>query len=182
MSTRDEVDQTKQWLEQVIIGLNFCPFAKKEFVNQTIHYFTSDKEQLKSALVEFLSQCHYLHDNPEIETSLLIYNQGFRDFNRFLDLVDYANDIIVDHSFEGIFQVATFHPEYCFAEADYDDAGNFTNRSPYPTLHLIREHSMEKVLSVYKNPESIPDNNIALAKKKGAHYFKTLLMNIKNNA
>jgi hypothetical protein len=182
MSTIDEVDQTKQWLEQVIIGLNFCPFAKKEFVNQTIHYFTSDKGQLKSALVEFLSQCHYLHVNPEIETSLLIYNQGFRDFNRFLDLADYANDIIVDHSYEGIFQVATFHPEYCFAEADYDDAGNFTNRSPYPTLHLIREHSMEKVLSVYKSPESIPDNNIAVAKKKGAHYFKTLLMSIKNNS
>jgi hypothetical protein len=181
MSTIDEVDQTKQWLEQVIIGLNFCPFAKKEFVNQTIHYFTSNKEQLKAALVEFLSQCHYLYDNPKIETSLLIYNQGFRDFNRFLDLVDYANDIIVEYNFEGIFQLATFHPEYCFAEADYDDVGNFTNRSPYPILHLIREQSMEKVLSVYKNPESISDNNIVVAKKKGAHYFKTLLMSIKKN-
>ena len=130
MTQIDEIEQTKQWLEQVIIGLNFCPFAKKEFVNQTIHYHASDKAQLKPALVEFLAQCHFLSDNPEIETSLLIYNQGFRDFNRFLDLVDDSNELIVEHGFEGIFQLATFHPEYCFADAEYDDAGNFTNRSP----------------------------------------------------
>ena len=131
MTQIDEIEQTKQWLEQVIIGLNFCPFAKKEFVNQTIHYHASDKAQLKPALVEFLAQCHFLSDNPEIETSLLIYNQGFRDFNRFLDLVDDSNELIVEHGFEGIFQLATFHPEYCFADAEYDDAGNFTNRSPF---------------------------------------------------
>ena len=181
MTTIAEIEQTKQWLEQVIIGLNFCPFAKKEFVNQTIHYHVSDKEQLKSALMELLSQCYYLRDNPEIETSLLIYQQGFRDFNRFLDVVDYANELIVEYGFEGIFQIATFHPEYCFADADYDDASNFTNRSPYPTLHLIREESMERVLSVYKNPQAIPDNNIALADKKGADYFKNVLKNIKNS-
>jgi len=177
-----EIEQSKQWLEQVIIGLNFCPFAKKEFVNQTIHYYVSGEEQLKPALAEFLSQCHYLHDSAKIETSLLIYRQGFRDFNRFLDLADCANDLIVEYGFEGIFQIATFHPEYCFADADYDEASNFTNRSPYPTLHLIREQSMERVLSVYKNPAAIPDNNIALADKKGVNYFKSLLMKIKNSS
>ena len=149
MTVIHEIEQTKQWLTQVIINLNFCPFAKKEFVNQTIHYHVSEKAQLKTALVEFLAQCHYLNDNPAIETSLLIYSDGFRDFNRFLDLVDDSNDLIVEHGFEGIFQIATFHPEYCFADADYDDASNYTNRSPYPTLHLIREQSMERVLSVY---------------------------------
>lgn len=180
MTVIHEIEQTKQWLSQVIIGLNFCPFAKKEFVNQTIHYHLSEKAQLKQALVEFLTQCHYLHDNPDIETSLLIYSDGFRDFNRFLDLVDDSNDLIVEHGFEGVFQIATFHPEYCFADADYDDASNYTNRSPYPTLHLIREQSMERVLSVYKNPEAIPDNNIALAEKMGADYFQTLLKKIKS--
>lgn len=181
MTTIPEIEQTKQWLEQVIIGLNFCPFAKKEFVNQTIHYHVSDEEQLKSAVKELLSHCNYLRDNPEIETSLLIYQQGFRDFNRFLDLVDYGNELIVEYGFEGVFQIATFHPEYCFADAGYDDASNFTNRSPYPTLHLIREESMERVLSVYKNPQAIPDNNIALADKKGANYFKNVLKKIKNS-
>lgn len=176
-----EVQQTKQWLEQVIIGLNLCPFAKKEFVNDTIYYHVSDKAQVKAALVELVNQLEYLRDNPDIETSLVIYEQGFRDFNRFLDLVDYANDVILDYGFEGIFQIANFHPEYCFADTDYDDAGNFTNRSPYPTLHLIREESMEKVLKVYKNPEAIPDNNIALAHEKGAQYFQSILTHIKPN-
>lgn len=181
MTAIPEIEQTKQWLEQVIIGLNFCPFAKKEFVNQTIHYHASENEQLKSALVEFLAQCNYLHDKPEVETSLLIYMQGFRDFNRFLDLVDDANQLLVIHGFEGIFQIATFHPEYCFADADYDDASNFTNRSPYPTLHLIREQSMERVLKVYKNPEAIPENNILLAEKKGSEFFKALLTKIRHS-
>ncbi|WP_085304369.1 DUF1415 domain-containing protein [Colwellia polaris] len=181
MTVIHEIEQTKQWLTQVIINLNFCPFAKKEFVNQTIHYHVSEKAQLKTALVEFLAQCHYLNDNPAIETSLLIYSDGFRDFNRFLDLVDDSNDLIVEHGFEGIFQIATFHPEYCFADADYDDASNYTNRSPYPTLHLIREQSMERVLSVYKNPEAIPENNIALAEKMGAKYFQSLLHKISNS-
>jgi hypothetical protein len=181
MTVIHEIEQTKQWLTQVIINLNFCPFAKKEFVNQTIHYHVSEKAQLKTALVEFLAQCHYLNDNPAIETSLLIYSDGFRDFNRFLDLVDDSNDLIVEHGFEGIFQIATFHPEYCFADADYDDASNYTNRSPYPTLHLIREQSMERVLSVYKNPEAIPENNIALAEKMGAEYFQSLLHKISNS-
>ena len=97
MTVIHEIEQTKQWLTQVIINLNFCPFAKKEFVNQTIHYHVSEKAQLKTALVEFLAQCHYLNDNPAIETSLLIYSDGFRDFNRFLDLVDDSNDLIVEH-------------------------------------------------------------------------------------
>lgn len=181
MTVIHEIEQTKQWLSQVIINLNFCPFAKKEFVNQTIYYHVSEKAQLKTALVEFLAQCHYLNDNSAIETSLLIYSDGFRDFNRFLDLVDDSNDLIVEYGFEGIFQIATFHPEYCFADADYDDASNYTNRSPYPTLHLIREQSMERVLSVYKSPETIPENNIALAEKMGAEYFQSLLDKISNN-
>ena len=180
MTIHEEIEQTKQWLEQVIIGLNFCPFAKKEFVNQTIHYHLSDKAQIKAAMKELLMQCRYLQENADIETSLIIYQQGFRDFNRFLDLVDYGNDLLIEHGFEGVFQIANFHPEYCFADVDYDDAGNYTNRSPYPTLHLIREESMERVLNVYKNPEEIPENNIALAHAKGASYFQSLLHAIKH--
>ncbi|SEL46826.1 hypothetical protein SAMN05216262_11197 [Colwellia chukchiensis] len=181
MSKITEITETKLWLEQVIIELNFCPFAKKEFVNQTIHYHVSAAEQLKPALVELLSQCHYLHQHPNIETSLLIYGQGFRDFNRFLDFVDAANALIDTEGYAGVFQIATFHPDYCFADANYDDASNYTNRAPYPTLHLLREQSLTRVLKVYKNPETIPETNIALANEKGAEYFKALLKNIKGN-
>lgn len=177
-NTSLEVAATKQWLDEIIIGLNFCPFAKKEFVNNTIHYHDSDKEQLKSALHEFVEQCQYLQNHDEIETTLIIYKNGFRHFERYLDLVDYANDLLVESGYEGVFQLASMHPEYCFDGVDYDDASNFTNRSPYPIIHIIREASMAKVLSVYKEPEKIPDNNIGLAHAKGANYFQQVLTRI----
>ncbi|PCI59835.1 MAG: hypothetical protein COB35_10450 [Gammaproteobacteria bacterium] len=174
------VEHTKQWLAQVIIGFNFCPFAKKEFVNNTIHYHVSVQKKLKDALLELIEQCVYIENNTHIETGLIIFQQGFKNFEQYLDLVDYANELLVEQNFEGVFQLASFHPDYCFADCDFDDAANFTNRSPYPTLHIIREASMEKVLSVYKNPEQIPEDNIALAQQKGGDYFKQILMSIKN--
>jgi hypothetical protein len=173
-----EVDATKQWLDEIIIGLNFCPFAKKEFVNNTICYYPSEAEQVKPALQTLIEQCHYLQAHDEIETTLIIFTEGFRGFDRYLDLVDYANDLLIDSGFEGVFQLATMHPEYCFADDDFDDASNFTNRSPYPMLHIIREASMARVLAVYKNPEQIPENNMVLADKKGSAYFQEALARI----
>jgi hypothetical protein len=172
---------TKQWLEEVIIGLNFCPFAKKEFVNNTICYHDSKTEHVKSALHELIEQCRYLQAHEELETTLIVYTEGFRGFERYLDLVDYANDLLVDSGFEGIFQLASMHPEYCFDGEDYDDASNFTNRSPYPMIHIIREASMARVLSVYNEPETIPENNIVLAKEKGANFFQQILTRIHHN-
>ena len=169
------VSATKQWLNEIIIGLNFCPFAKKEWVNNTIDYYVSEQSQLKKALAELHEQCEKLTNAAELETSLVIYDGGFRNFNDYLTLVDYANDLIVEWGFEGIFQLASFHPEYCFADDDYNDAANYTNRSPYPVIHIIREASMERVLAVYKDPEQIPENNMALARSKGAEYFSAKL-------
>jgi len=177
--------QTKYWLEQIIVGLNFCPFAKKELVNDTIHYYVSQQTKMKDALHELIEQCLYLQQHKEIETSLLIYEKGFKNFdnglNNYLDLVDYGNDLLAEQGFEGVFQLASFHPQYCFAETNYDDAANYTNRSPYPTLHLIREASMEKVLALYNNPEQIPDDNIALAQSKGGKFFEEMLKRILND-
>lgn len=172
---------TKQWLEEVIIGLNFCPFAKKEFVNNTIHYHESNAEQVKPALHELIEQCLFLQSHDEIETTLILYRDGFRGFERYLDLVEYGNDLLVESGFEGIFQLATMHPEYCFDGEDYDDSSNFTNRSPYPLIHIIREDSMARVLSVYNEPEQIPENNIALANEKGSNYFQQILKRIHLN-
>ena len=116
--------------------------------------------------------------HPELETTLVIYNDGFRGFERYLDLVEYGNDLLIDSGFEGIFQLASMHPEYCFDGEDYDDASNFTNRSPYPLIHIIREASMARVLSVYNEPELIPEHNIALANEKGANFFQQILSRI----
>ena len=173
-----EISATKQWLDEIIIGLNFCPFAKKEFVNNTICYHQSEYEQVKPASKELLEQCHYLQQHDNIETTLLIYSEGFRSFERYLDLVDYANDLLIESGFEGVFQLASMHPEYCFADDDFDAASNFTNRSPYPMIHIIREASMAKVLKVYKEPEKIPEDNMALAEHKGSNYFQGILKRI----
>lgn len=175
---KNEVLATKTWLNEIVIGLNICPFAKKEFVNNTIHYYLSKTEQIKTALLEFIEQCQYLQSHEELETTLIIYGNGFRGFERYLDLVDYANDLLVDSGFEGVFQIASMHPEYCFDGEDYDSASNYTNRSPYPILHLIREASMSRVLSVYNEPEKIPENNIRLTHEKGADFFQQVLTRI----
>jgi len=175
-----DILKTQQWLEEIIIGLNFCPFAKKEFVNSTIHYQLCDAKKIAPALDELTKQFEKLVLQPEIETTLLIFNHGFKGFEGYLDLLDYSNDLLIELGFEGIFQLASFHPDYYFEGEAFDDASNYTNRSPLPTIHLIREASMEKVLSVYKNPDKIPENNIMLAQDKGAEFFKKTLQRIHN--
>lgn len=178
MSQSNKVSKTKQWIEEIIVGLNFCPFAKKELLNDSIHYFESALGQIKPALLEIIEQCQYLSNNPEIETSFIIFNRGFRHFDKYLELVDYANELIITSGYEGVFQLASFHPDYCFAGEDIDDAANYTNRSPYPTIHIIREESLARVLAVYKNPEEIPANNIELARCKGGLFFQEILERI----
>lgn len=173
-----DILKTQQWLEEIIIGLNFCPFAKKEFVNDTIHYELCGAKKIASALEALTKQFDRLVQEPHIETTLLIFNEGFKGFESYLDLLDYANELLVDLGYEGKFQLASFHPDYYFEGEAFDAASNYTNRSPLPTLHLIREASMEKVLSVYKNPEQIPENNIELAEGKGADFFKKILKRI----
>ena len=172
------IKQTKQWLNDIIIELNFCPFAKKELVNNTIHYFVTTECQIDKALDLVIKQVEFLANNPSIETALVIFNQAFDDFEQYLDLLDFANQLLIDCGYEGQFQIASFHPEYCFEGEEPNDAANFTNRSPYPMLHLLREESLEKVLSLYPSPEEIPENNIALARNKGSEFFINTLKTI----
>lgn len=176
-----EISHTKAWLSDIIIGFNFCPFAKKEFVNESIHYYLCEDKKMDTALKTIIFQCEYLQNNPSVETSLIIFNQGFAMFDDYLDLLDYANQLLADSGYEGVFQIASFHPLYCFDGEPFDDAANFTNRSPYPMIHLLREESLEKVLAIYPEPEKIPDNNIALAREKGADFFKNTLDKIRNS-
>ena len=176
-----EITQTRQWIEDIIVGLNFCPFAKKELINNTIYYHLSEQKKIKPALTELFEQCLYLHNNPNIETTLVIYEHGFKTFEQYLELADYANDLLLNTEYEGVFQFATFHPDYYFEGTDMNDAENYTNRSPYPVLHILREASLTRVLSTYKNPENIPDNNIELAKHKGCEFFEEALKRIKHS-
>lgn len=155
--------QVEQWLLDVVIGLNLCPFAAKPQRNKQIKIMISKAEVEERLLDDVFQEFTTLVNTPvsELETTLVVIPhmlQDFDDYNFFLDWID---ALIKQEQWEGIFQVATFHPDYCFAGAENNDAENLTNRSPYPILHLIREESMEKAVKHYPNPEAIPDTNIA---------------------
>ncbi|HCE4530873.1 TPA: DUF1415 domain-containing protein [Vibrio parahaemolyticus] len=155
--------QVEQWLNDVVIGLNLCPFAAKPQRNKQIKIFVSEATQEETLLEDILLQLIELSTTePEkLETTLVVVPNMLQDFWDYNFCIDWVEGLIKQQDWEGIFQVATFHPDYCFGGAAPEDDENLTNRSPYPIFHLIREESMEKVLKHYPDPESIPDTNIA---------------------
>ncbi|HHG3470443.1 DUF1415 family protein [Vibrio parahaemolyticus] len=155
--------QVDQWLNDVVIGLNLCPFAAKPQRNKQIKIFVSEATQEEAMLEDILLQLIELSTTePEkLETTLVVVPNMLQDFWDYNFCIDWVEGLIKQQDWEGIFQVATFHPDYCFCGAAPEDDENLTNRSPYPIFHLIREESMEKVLKHYPDPESIPDTNIA---------------------
>lgn len=157
-----EQEAVEQWLDDVVIGLNLCPFASQPRRNNQIRFVTSDAYTSEAALRHLYDELTYLdHVSPnEIETTLLILPNilaNFDDYNQFLDIVD---ELLIEFEWEGVFQVASFHPDYCFADTEIDSVENLTNRSPYPILHLIREASMEKALQHLKAPDEVFKRNI----------------------
>lgn len=178
MMTGDEIKvirQTKKWITEIVIGCNFCPFAAKEIKRNSIHYQVEASTKMKDSLDSFLQECIHLDKNENMETSLLIFTTGFKRFEDYLELLLRAEKLLKKKGYEGVYQVASFHPLYCFADTPADDAANFTNRSPYPMLHLLREKSVEIALEHYLHPEKIPQNNISFTREKGYAYMKTLL-------
>jgi hypothetical protein len=168
------IAQTKKWITDVVIGCNFCPFAPKVLKQKTIHYVVEKSDQIKETLTSLLNQCVYLDDNQNIETTLLILPGSYQNFDDYLRLVSQAERLIKKKGYEGIYQVASFHPLYVFADSAVNDPANFTNRSPYPMLHILREEGIEEALLNYPHPEKIPENNVKFAREKGYDYMKNL--------
>nr|WP_319554379.1 DUF1415 domain-containing protein [uncultured Vibrio sp.] len=168
--------QVDQWLNDVVIGLNLCPFAAKPQRKKQIKIFVSEASQEEALLEDILLQLIELSNTePEkLETTLVVVPNMLDDFWDYNLFIDWVEGLIKQQNWEGIFQVATFHPDYCFGGAEPEDDENLTNRSPYPIFHLIREESMEKVLKHYPDPESIPDNNIARVSALSEEERKTL--------
>ena len=173
------ISQTKKWLSTFIIPHNICPFAKREFDNERIHYEVVNEKKVEQNLEALILACHQLDTDTSIETSLVIYPQGLDNFDDYLDFLEIANALMEKQGYEGVYQLASFHPSYCFEGVAADDASNFTNRSPYPMLHLIREESLEKVLSQYPNPEKIPERNIEYTREMGREVLEALLLDCK---
>lgn len=179
-SSAQVIEQTRKWITDVVIACNFCPFAAREVKRNSIHYQVETGAGLENGLTAFLQECKRLDEKPEIETSLLIFPDAFHAFDQYLDLVGLAEKLLKKKGYEGIYQVASFHPQYRFANAPVDDPANFTNRSVYPMLHLLREESIEKALKRYPEPDSIPQHNIFFARNKGMTYMKMLRDNCLN--
>lgn len=166
---------TRAWLESVVIGLNLCPFAQKELERGSIAFRVVHELDIEACLQHLMDECDRLDSNPGIETSLLIYNRAFADFGDYLDYLELAGLLLHEQGYEGVYQLASFHPDYCFEGAQADDAANYTNRSPYPMLHLLREASIEAVLAHYPQPEQIPVRNEALTRELGITKMRALL-------
>jgi len=173
----DALAQTRRWLERFVIGLNLCPFAASPYRQGRIAYAVSEAEALEAVYQAFLAALQSLVDaGPhEQETALLILIRGLRAFDDYLEALDLFERAIVEAGLEGRIQIASFHPDYCFAGADADDPANFTNRSPFPMFHLIREDGLAAALESYPQPEQIPTRNISRLRALGLAGIKALL-------
>jgi len=168
------IEQTKNWIQKVVIGLNFCPFANREFKNNTIRYHVEHSAKRTDAREAILKECKRLDRDNTIATTLLIFPNAFQEFDTYLQLVSFAENLLKQKGYEGIYQLATFHPLYQFEGSAPDDAANFTNRSIYPMLHFLREDQIRKAVQFYGNAEEIPERNIQFAREKGEVYMKML--------
>lgn len=171
----------REWVAEVVVGLNFCPFAHREVEKNRVLYVDSSAQSIESALADLAGAMQQLLEHEQIETTLLVLSQGFHDFDDYLDLLDYAQLTLREFNLEGTLQIASFHPDYQFADTADDDVSNYTNRAPFPVLHLLREVSLEKVLARYPNPEAIPERNIEVAQQHGVAYFQALLERLRNS-
>jgi len=174
MNSEQVIDRTKKWIIDVVIGCNFCPFAANVVKQQTIFYKVEENKELEVCLASFVLEMERLDNDLTIETSFLIFPNAFQQFDDYLDLVSLAEELLKRNGYEGVYQVASFHPLYLFANSGENDPANYTNRSIYPMLQLLREKSIDKALANYKDPESIPARNINFAKEKGLAYMKML--------
>ena len=170
------VQHTKQWIESVVIAWNLCPFAKREMDRNSVRLEECCLQTEKDAMDALMAEMLLLDTNPSIETTLLIFSAYLGDFFEYLNFVDRANARLVKAGYEGVYQLATFHPDYCFADVDFDDVTNYTNRSPYPMLHVLREESLVRAIAYYGNTEAIPTNNMAYLRSIGLSEVQATLL------
>lgn len=155
------VEDTRRWLQRAVIGLNLCPFAKAVEARQQVRYVVSPAVRAKALLVDLRQELLRLAaaDSALHDTTLLMAAHGFADFLEFNALLQRADQLLVDLELDGVLQIASMHPHYQFADSPADDITHFTNRAPYPTLHLLREASVDRAVAAIPNPEAIFETN-----------------------
>ncbi|MCP5358498.1 MAG: DUF1415 domain-containing protein [Pseudomonadales bacterium] len=170
---------TRRWLEEAVIGLNLCPFARREHEQGRIHFAVCEETDAEALLLSFATELLRLEQDAQIETTLLIFARALADFDDYLDLLDMAQAWLEEQGLEGVYQLASFHPDYVFADSPETDAANCTNRAPWPVIHLLREESVEQAVAAHRDTAAIPERNIALAREKGMAYWDALLTRLR---
>lgn len=174
----DIIAATEVWLEKAVIGLNLCPFAKSVHVKKQIRYVVSQAENIDDLRDELVRELEHLAEaNPEaLDTTLFIHPWVLNDFYDFNDFLEIADQTVIDLDLDGILQIANLHPDYQFADTEPGDIENYTNRSPYPTLHLLREESIDRAVAAFPNAESIYERNIETVRKLGKEGWRKLFL------
>ncbi len=176
--------ETRAWVERAVIGLQLCPFARAPQVRGTVRYALSAAVDEEALIVDLVDELNRLAAEPpeRIETTLLVHPHVLSDFDDYNDFLELADEALAALDLEGVIQIASFHPDYRFAGSEPDDIANATNRSPFPTLHLLREESVERALASFAEPEAIYEANIATMEKLGAEGWATLRQACKDDA
>ena len=169
--------QTLGWLEQAVIGLNLCPFATSVYVNSQVRVVVSTAKHLDAFLDELDVELLLLRDTPvqEIETTLLVHPHLFPDFLVFNDFLNIVDDVVAEHELEGVLQVLPFHPEFLFGGEDETDMSHYTNRSPFPMLHLLREDSLSQAIDAHGDTDAIPERNKQVLRDLGLAGWRKLM-------
>ena len=176
LSDEAVVAATRRWLERAVIGLNLCPFARAPYLKNRVRIVVSPARDEEALLLDLCEELQRLAvtDEDDVETTLLVHPHvldGFLAFNDFLDVADAA---LQEMKLEGELQIASFHPDYEFADAPLGDVANFTNRSPFPTLHLLRESSIERAVEAVDDTDAIYERNIARLREMGVAGWNAL--------
>lgn len=170
------ITATRLWLEKAVIGLNLCPFAKAVYLKNQVRFVVSNAPHLDGLLEDLDRELDFLAaaDPEHIDTTLLIHPTLLPDFLDFNDFLQIAEAAVDEHQLEGVIQIASFHPQFQFADTAPDDMQNYTNRAPYPTLHLLREASIDKAVAAFPEAETIYQRNIATLDKLGSAGWRAL--------
>ena len=167
---------TRVWLEKAVIGLNLCPFAKAVYLKNQVRFVVSSALHLDGLLEDLDRELDFLAaaDPEEVDTTLLIHPTLLPDFLDFNDFLQIAEAAVDEHQLAGVIQIASFHPQFQFADTAPDEMQNYTNRAPYPTLHLLRETSIDKAVVAFPEAETIYQRNIATLEKLGSAGWRAL--------
>jgi len=176
----DNIQHLKNWIKDFVVHYNLCPFAKYPYENDKIRYVVYEKEDVEEFIKILEKELKLLQNTPteELETTILIHPNLLKDFLAYNDFLSIADNLIFALQLEGVVQIASFHPDYQFADTDKEDVTNYTNRSPYPLLHLLREESITRATEEHGHTEDIPKQNIKTLKELGLKQVKELLYEI----